>query len=136
MIEMKSNDGEILKKDIDWLWEAISIHDRQIIGIFDDSAIATDGMRLHAINIEKLPDEVHGLTREDIIEKSAKLGPVKASFLINPEFLTQALSAFVSPTKIELVGDDDFLGVRITDGSDRMAFIAGMKKENESEEDD
>jgi hypothetical protein len=133
---MRNDDREISKEDFEWLRSAIKDEwFRQIIHISDEAAIATDGMRLHVINVNRLPDKFDGFTRDDVIEKTS--GEVKAGFLINPEYLADALKGFSQYVRIEIVGDNTFWSVKLSDDdSDKIAFIACMKEEIDDDESD
>jgi hypothetical protein len=103
--------------------------------ISDEAAIATDGMRLHVINVNMLPDKFDGFTRNEVVKKTS--GEVKARFLINPEYLADALKGFSQYVRIEIVGDNTFWGVKLSDDdSDKIAFIACMKEEIDDDESD
>jgi hypothetical protein len=130
---MKSDKREISKRDFKWLYSAIKEEwCKQVIHISDTAAIATNGMKLHAININELPDKFDGLSRDDIFNKIS--GEAQSEFLVNPEYLVDALKGFSDCVKVELVGDDSFWGIRLSDGdSDKIAFIACMEKEEEDD---
>lgn len=120
------------RKEIEWLHSAVEwSNGKNLLCIFDESAIATDGCRLHTINPDRLPNELGDMTRDEILEKSVNLDSVRSEFSVNSKYLIDALRPFGHRVKIELVGNDEFWGIRITDyRTNRVAFIACMKEEN------
>jgi hypothetical protein len=85
----------IKKKFLDWLWKAISVNNTQMIFIGDNTAMATDGIRMHIFNKDQLPEKINGLHTSNWI--SAITSDEKtASFFINPKYLVDALQGFIS----------------------------------------
>lgn len=130
---MKSNDKSIKKRDLDWLWSAISVNDAQRISIGNDAAIAADGIRAHIINAKELPDNISGISSSTVdnllkIEESV-------SFWINPKYLMDALRGFVpsenGTVEIKITGNAEDRNQRIIidDDTDNIAVIMCCKGE-------
>lgn len=92
---MISKNRDIKKRSLDWLWSAISTNNMQAIRIGNNSAIATDGIRLHAINANELPDSVLSVLPADAVTKLINKDDINTSFFINPKYLIDALQGFV-----------------------------------------
>jgi hypothetical protein len=121
----------LLKKQIDWLWSAIRDRDGwQIVTITDDCALATDGIRMHAINADFVPDTIDGASVGNALEAFSD-APVKAQFAVNPEFLIDALRVFNGSVDIHYVQSENngIKGVIINSNeSDCEVFLMCVEK--------
>jgi hypothetical protein len=120
------------KKDIDWLWKAIrnKLPD-DVIAIQDDCAIATDGYRMHTINSLDLPDIINNFHVGDVL-KIFDEGEIKTRFVINSQFLIDALSIFQNEVHIILIQNSNIEGIIVNSDNetdkDKEAFVMCIKR--------
>ncbi len=120
---------------LDWLKSAVAWGRKQIIFIDENSAIASDGSRAHAINADDLPENIHGIPMLSLFDNQ----DLKCSFVINPMFLYEALQIFTqnnSSVKIELIGNDEEETKRIIISNDENYTAIIMCIKDKSEDND
>lgn len=132
---MKNTKRNIKKHLIDWLWSAINFNETQIIHIGETSAVATDGIRIHAVNAAELPNKINGI---DCISESINNSDLKFEFSINPKYLIDALKGFAPSesgiVQIQVVGDIEARSQKVLITNSRSENIAVIMCAKKSEE--
>lgn len=128
---MISKKRDIKKRSLDWLWSAISTNNMQAIRIGDNSAIATDGIRLHAINADELPDDILSAFSSGTVAELIKKDDINASFFIDPKYLIDALRGFAFSEIVEITitgtAEKQSQRIVISNNSENVAVIMCAK---------